>query len=183
MAYKIGQYRYNSNNIYYETTSSNNISLTRYIVNSVPQIYEYDNFDFEYYGEINNTLSNTKNYYLQFTIPAPPANTTAHCIIMLINTVTEQQEVIDSILLTNNSTTFSYAIIPKFAGKIRLWLSYNSALSISYNLYEIKNLSTITNQKTIKKIGVQGAPHLPVWINNNCIRLNKNGIYELHNGI
>ena len=133
MAYKIGQYRYNSNNIYYETTSSNNISLTRYIVNSVPQIYEYDNFDFEYYGEINNTLSNTKNYYLQFTIPAPPANTTAHCIIMLINTVTEQQEVIDSILLTNNSTTFSYAIIPKFAGKIRLWLSYNSALSISYN--------------------------------------------------
>ena len=82
----------------------------------------------------------------------------------------------------NNETFYCYFfetdIAPQFSGQLRI--RTGSQITLLYNLSQINSINL---PYPLKKIGIQGAPYLPVWINNNCIRLNKNGIYELHNGI
>ena len=184
MSYSIGQYRYNNSDTYYTTVSSNdevdnNNNYDVDLQDSTSNTYIFSGINFSYKAILNtNDLSNDNNYYLKFQYINNNIPTT---LLIQINNNNQK----DDILTLSASPNFLYFldISPKFSGKINIW-STDTSGTIKYNIYQIENIiSSLTSNKLIKKIGIQGAPHLPVWINNNCIRLNKNGIYELHNGI
>lgn len=147
----------------------------------------------------NIKVNNQNCYYLHFTVKQ--MNTQQKFYLKLINTsqtgiITEQlidtYEVIGG-NIENKFYHFETIISPNATYNGILWelqrnnndLSGNSrVMNVTVNSFtQLKNILSTLNIQRLTKVGIQGPPSLLMCINREPIRIGRNGIYELNNGI
>lgn len=144
------------------------------------------------------TVNNQNCYYLYFTVKKM-SNTEQKFYLKLINTsatgaITEQ--LIDTYEVPegdSGSVHFETIISPNANYNGILWelqrnnddLSGNKRImDVTVNNFtQLKNILSTLNIQRLTKVGIQGPPSLLMCINREPIRIGRNGIYELNNGI
>lgn len=148
---------------------------------------------------IDLTVNNQNCYYLYFTVKR--MSTKQNFYLKLINTsatgaTTEQ--LIDTYQVeesdnSNSVVHFETIISPNATYNGILWelqrnnddLSGNKrVMNVTVNNFtRLKNILSTLNIQRLTKVGIQGPPSLLMCINREPIRIGRNGIYELNNGI
>lgn len=146
----------------------------------------------------NITVNNQNCYYLHFTVKR--MSTKQNFYLKLINTsatgaITEQ--LIDTYEVPKGSSSsvvhFETIISPNATYNGILWeLQRNNddlsgikrVMNVTVNNFtQLKNILSTLNIQRLTKVGIQGPPSLLMCINREPIRIGRNGIYELNNGI
>lgn len=203
--YNIGQYQYKNTQQYIiDKDYSENYKPTSITVNN--QLHFYN----KCINVINNPLESTESYYLYFKIKKMESKQVIILKLENDNNTNNYQQIIKQYEIQSSSSTdddyvsFEVVFTPNTQYNQIVWelqrtgydytMTEDEKTEIEGNLVDGRvttiediKLSIITNiiteNKKLTKIGIQGPPSLLMCINGQQIRLGRNGIYEINNGI
>lgn len=156
----------------------------------------------------NNIVNNLNCYYLNFTVKRrSDSEQRFYLKLQNTNSTEDNEQLIDEFKVSkgNGTETLDIIISPNATYDRFVWElqrtaldyrmlnadgTYGRVMDVSINTYSQlidviteKLKSDYSNLESLKKIGIQGPPSLLMCINREQIRIGRNGIYEINNGI
>lgn len=156
----------------------------------------------------NNIVNNLNCYYLNFTVKRrSDSEQRFYLKLQNTNSAEDNEQLIDEFKVSkgNGTETLDIIISPNATYDRFVWElqrtaldyrmlnadgTYGRIIDVSINTYSQlidviteKLKSDYSNLESLKKIGIQGPPSLLMCINREQIRIGRNGIYEINNGI
>ena len=156
----------------------------------------------------NNIVNNLNCYYLNFTVKRrSDSEQRFYLKLQNTNSTEDNEQLIDEFKVSkgNGTETLDIIISPNATYDRFVWElqrtaldyrmlnadgTYGRIMDVSINTYSQlidviaeKLKSDYSNLESLKKIGIQGPPSLLMCINREQIRIGRNGIYEINNGI
>ena len=209
MSYCIGQYRRSSEKVF---SSSNNelsfVKLENFQITNISKKISIDNITFQDFA-IDYVMNDTLSYYLRFKVsPLLFNNENTDQIIYLklknfnddINQQDSDQQLLQEYKIEKelDQAYFEIIISPNKTYNRIVWELQRSRDDYQNNnngrgsahievikfgiVNNFRNKQGIPN-KPLSKIGIQGPPLMLMCINREQIRIGKNGIYEINNGV